>query len=364
MANSYTLYNGDGSTQNFTVAFGYIDEDHVSIEVDGAAVASTWVNSTTIRATVAPAVGTGNVKVRRTTPTTALVTYADGSGLTADDLNSSNLQSLYISEETKDAFEGDELTNLSVTTGAIADLAVTTAKLAADAVTTAKIDDSAVTAAKIQNFAVTEDKLDSLAVTNPKIAEGAVWTSKIADLNVTTGKLADDAVTTAKILDANVTQAKLLYPQGYTGYILIRDEKASGTVGGASVATTWTKRVLNTETVDTGNHATLASDVITLLAGTYRVRARASFVQTGTGGAKLRLRNTSDGATLVIGASVPGNAASNAGEANLVGRFTIAGTKTLELQYYVGTAKATDGLGTAVTSGEVEVYAEIELIRE
>ena len=56
------------------------------------------------------------------------------------------------------------------------------------------------------------------------------------------------------------------------GYILIRDEKASGTTGGTFTSGAWQTRDLNTEVVDTGNHASVATNQITLAAGTYRFR--------------------------------------------------------------------------------------------
>lgn len=363
MANSFVLYNGNGSQQNFTVSFPYIDEDHVSIQVDDVEVPSTWVNSTTIRATTAPAAGTGNVKVLRVTPRDALVTFSDSAQLTAADLNLLATQSRYVSEEIEDAYQAEELVNLSVSTAHLQASAVTTAKIADSNVTTAKIADLNVTTDKINDLAVTTGKIAALAVTDAKLAADSVITAKILDLNVTTGKLAADAVTTAKILDANVTQAKLLYPAGYTGYVLLQDQKASGTAGGGSTATTWTKHDLNTEVVDTGNHAALASSVITLAAGTYRVRGSACFHQAV--GCRVRLRNTADSATLALGTISVCPAAANDGTVSLLsGRFTLAAQKTVELQYWVGAAKATDGLGLATTSGEVEVYADLELIRE
>jgi hypothetical protein len=139
VANSYILYNGNGATTDFTVPFGYFEEAHVAIEVNGAAVASTWVSPTLIRATVAPAVGTGNVKVKRTTPKARMVDFTDGAGLTADDLNTQALQAQYIAEEQEDAYLGNSLTNLSVTTGNLQDGAVTTAKLGLASVTLAKM---------------------------------------------------------------------------------------------------------------------------------------------------------------------------------------------------------------------------------
>jgi len=56
---------------------------------------------------------------------------------------------------------------------------------------------------------VQTDDLADLNVTTGKLAEGAVVTTKIADLNVTTDKLAEGSVTTGKILDDNVTYAKI-----------------------------------------------------------------------------------------------------------------------------------------------------------
>ena len=63
MANSYTLYNGNGSTTDFTVSFPYISQAHVTLEVSGASVPFTWFNTTIIRATTAPVTGASNVKV-------------------------------------------------------------------------------------------------------------------------------------------------------------------------------------------------------------------------------------------------------------------------------------------------------------
>jgi hypothetical protein len=141
MANSYVLYNGNGSTQNFTVPFGYLDQDHVTIEVSGVEVASTWVNSTTIRATVAPAAGTSNVKVKRSTPKEALATFSNSSQLNVDDLNTQGLQYRYIAEEQEEAYLAGGLTDLAVATSNLADLAVTTEKLGTASVTLAKMAD-------------------------------------------------------------------------------------------------------------------------------------------------------------------------------------------------------------------------------
>lgn len=130
MANSYIKYNGNGSTTDFTVSFPYISQAHVTVEVSGSAVAATWVNSTTIRATVAPAVGVLNVKVKRTTPKTSLVTFSDSAGLTAANLNLQGTQARYIAEEQEDAYLAGGLTDLSVATSNLQDGSVTLSKMA------------------------------------------------------------------------------------------------------------------------------------------------------------------------------------------------------------------------------------------
>ncbi len=390
MANSYVLYNGNGVTTDFTVPFGYLDQDHVSIQVSGITVPSTWVSSTVIRATTAPGVGTGNVKVVRATPTDPLVVYADGSGLTADDLNTSNLQNFYVSEEIADAFEGEVLTNLSVNTTNLVDESVTTAKIAPGAVTTAKIADDNVTTAKLVTNAVTTAKITDANVTNAKLANMSAATIKgsvaggvpadlsaaqaIANLNAVVGDSGSGGtkgLVPAPTAGDGAAKKALLADGSFgapflgSGYIIVRDEKTSGTAGGSSTAGAWTKHALNTEVVDTGGHASLASDVITLQAGTYRVRGFATTTVSGTA-ARIRLRNTSDGTTPVLGVnhSTNAGAANNGATVSLQGRFTIAAPKNFELQYWVQAAKATDGLGLASSTGEVEVYAELEFVRE
>jgi hypothetical protein len=63
----------------------------------------TWINSQSISLNVAPAVGAGIVERRRNTPKGALmVTFQDGSTVTADDLNLGDTQQIYVDQETAD----------------------------------------------------------------------------------------------------------------------------------------------------------------------------------------------------------------------------------------------------------------------
>jgi hypothetical protein len=102
MAYSYNTYTGNGSTTQFAVSFGYIRREHVAATVAGSVAAFTWVNSSTIQMTTAPANG-AVVRVYRTTPLAApLVNFSDGATLVADDLDTNARQSIYTQQELDD----------------------------------------------------------------------------------------------------------------------------------------------------------------------------------------------------------------------------------------------------------------------
>ena len=129
--------------------------------------------------------------------------------------------------------------------------------------------------------------------------------------------------------------------------------------------------------VSQGNTITGASEsssVITLPAGTYEIKAfgMARTDGNGTTPHRLRLRNTSDNTTAILGGVVVtigqsglDNEAVSA--APLQGYITISGTKNFELQHYAGdggtTGSSSVAGGSPVSSGESEVYADI-LIRK
>ena len=102
MAYSYNVYTGNGSTTQFTIGFSYIRREHVKVYVAYVDTAYTYVNNTTVQLATAPGAGV-RVEVRRITPATSpLVDFADGSTLVAADLDTSNLQHLYLEQELDD----------------------------------------------------------------------------------------------------------------------------------------------------------------------------------------------------------------------------------------------------------------------
>ena len=141
-------------------------------------------------------------------------------------------------------------------------------------------------------------------------------------------------------------------------YICIWEQQTAGTDGGTFTSGAWRTRVLTTEHADTGGHASIASNQITLAAGTYRARIVAPSVLVDPPQATLRDVAGAE-TTILVGGSVAAPAPSI-----IVGRFTLAGTAVLEIQHQCQTTRATDGLGAAANFGEVEKYVVCELVRE
>lgn len=115
MPYSYAVYTGNGATTQFSIPFSYIRKEHVKVYVNFVDTAYTYVNNTTVQLATAPANG-ARVEVRRVTPaTTPLVDFTDGSTLVAADLDTSNLQHLYLEQELDDALK--QTVSIDPTTG-------------------------------------------------------------------------------------------------------------------------------------------------------------------------------------------------------------------------------------------------------
>lgn len=147
--------------------------------------------------------------------------------------------------------------------------------------------------------------------------------------------------------------------------LIVRDEKASGTDGGTATAGTYVARNLNTIAENTITGASLSSNQVTLLAGKYGARASAP-ARVTAGSHRIRLRNITAGATLVLGTSeTNGQSASEQTRSHLVGTFTLGATSVLELQHHRSSLNggATHLGFPSSISGENEVYSQLEIWR-
>ena len=137
----------------------------------------------------------------------------------------------------------------------------------------------------------------------------------------------------------------------------IRDEKSNGTAGGSSSAGSWQTRTLNTVKTNEITSASLSSNQVSLISGTYYIMAKALHFDGDRH--KIKLRNITDSSDEIIGSSEYAEDAYN-GTTNsyLHGRFTIGGTKVFEIQHRCEVAGS---FGVQSSFGVIEVYADVQI---
>jgi hypothetical protein len=144
----------------------------------------------------------------------------------------------------------------------------------------------------------------------------------------------------------------------------LKETRTSGSNSAFSVAAnTWGKRLL-TSAVKTISGASVASNVVTLPAGTYTVTATASTNSYNNVDIQTRLRDTTNSVTLAASTafSVDGNGGNGNPPCSLTGAFVLTDSANIELQQYVNGTSALGG-GFAVGSGDTEVYAALTIIK-
>lgn len=145
----------------------------------------------------------------------------------------------------------------------------------------------------------------------------------------------------------------------------VREEQTAGVGTSTSASAAFNTQVLNTVKTNEISGASLASNTITLPAGTYFIDARSvaysySIASGSYGKLKSRLRNTTAGTTLLAGTTIGWqNGGASAiyvvgPPSHVVGRFTLAGTTDIQLQAYPVNGAVPLAFGT-----ETEVYAEV-----
>ncbi len=156
---SYRQYAGNGSTTTFSVPFPYLLKAHVKVYLgfnilDGTFTSElangagfNWTSGTQIQTVAAPASGQTLTVIRQTPNTTRLVDWQDGSNLIADDLDTADLQNLYVVQEQQDRNDA-AITQL----GASATAAQASATAAQASATAAQAE--AVTATTASNAAI------------------------------------------------------------------------------------------------------------------------------------------------------------------------------------------------------------------
>lgn len=199
--------------------------------------------------------------------------------------------------------------------------------------------------------------LSEAGLTNPMTTAGDII---VGGTSGVPARLAMGAA--SKVLAVNSGGTALEWATGSASalndYICITDKKTSGTAGGTFTSGAFRTRDLNTEQSDTGGHASVASNQITLAAGTYICCISCPAVDVNNHVAKLY--NISDSADILIGsAEFVGNTRLAGSRSFIQGKFALAAQKVLEVQHKCTTTQATYGLG-ANTSFADEIYTIAE----
>jgi hypothetical protein len=160
-------------------------------------------------------------------------------------------------------------------------------------------------------------------------------------------------------LDASGAETKLS-PKA-PDYILITHELADGTAGGSITGNTWNIRPFNAEKQDTGSYASVASNVITLAAGTYDCDIISVTYEVGV--TQARLYNMTSGTVAAYG-NVQGNSYfANPGSV-IKTRLVLTGSTQFRVEQNSSSTRATDGFGVASAfTGSPETYATFQCLR-
>jgi hypothetical protein len=137
-----------------------------------------------------------------------------------------------------------------------------------------------------------------------------------------------------------------------TGVLHVADIRSSGTTGQGAAAGT-TTRTLNTVVRNTISGASLASNQVTLPAGTYRVNG--SVPAYGVGQHQAYLYNTTTSSNILAGTSEADNGSNSRSE--LLREIVLAAQSVIEVRHWLGSSSGS--LGNPTGSGVGEVYTQL-----
>ena len=198
-----------------------------------------------------------------------------------------------------------------------------------------------------------EINLDILRIVNAPTVKGDILTH-----NGTIQTKLAAATTNNYVLVADSTAATgMKWAEVPVRLWILQDVKATGTFGGTATGDgAWRKRDLNTVKINGGADVTLATDQITLTAGSYHIVIRSSFYRTES--SRIRLYNTTDTAAVEHSMSTyASDLDRDATVATIDTYVSIGSTKVYEIQYACDNTETNDGLGIPNgISGVSEIY--------
>ena len=283
---AYATYTGNGSNATFSVPFPYLLKAHVklyigynildgsytSLLVDGTNY--TWSSATQVQLTTAPAAGQVLTIIRDTPDSSQLVPWQDGSNLIAGDLNTADLQNLYVVQEQQDRNDA------GITQSTAAQTAANAATTAANTATS-----TANTALSTSNTALTNaNAAVSTANTASSNASAAVSTANTAASNASAAvSTANAASSTANTASTNASNAvTTANAASATAATALSTANTAATNASAAVSTANTASSNASAAVTTANTAsTNASNAVTT-ANTANTNASAAVTTANT----------------------------------------------------------------------------------
>jgi carbohydrate binding protein with CBM5/12 domain len=141
--------------------------------------------------------------------------------------------------------------------------------------------------------------------------------------------------------------------------VIVEEQQPAGTQGGASTVGNQ-KRVLNTLVRNNGTLASLASNNVTLPAGTYYFKWSCPALVAGSH--RTYLTNVTDSTNPGLGTSEY-NASTDTIQTRSEGSavVTIAASKAFALTHFIATARTLNGLGATSNSGATDIYSRMEI---
>lgn len=150
-------------------------------------------------------------------------------------------------------------------------------------------------------------------------------------------------------------------PSSNSQTVFIKNVQSSGVDGGTFSSGSWVTRVLNT-VENPQTWASLASNQITLNAGTYEIEAEA--VGVGVTNHQAQLYNISDSIVTLPGSSeFSSSTQASSTWSKISGNFTISSSKIFEIQHQCGTTNNTIGLGYGSSFGIDNIYTIVKITK-
>ena len=142
---------------------------------------------------------------------------------------------------------------------------------------------------------------------------------------------------------------------------IFNETQAASTTGGTFTSGAWQTRTLNTTVVNNITSCSLASNAVSLPAGTYYMRAVAPAFQVNEH--QVKIYNSTDSTDVVLGTQVYNYSTMEVtGTSEAKGVVTITGTKSFVVQHRCTATKTSQGFGTAITWGNC-IFSTFEITR-